>query len=134
MHFLDTSDGTNLERLKAPARVLVPGVIEETFLEESDMNLRKNITLLNTAAFVTFLWLSSGSLAMAETPNAGSGAGVDVVQVADGEGTKDFAKKYEQRAHADQKLQKFEGGGAGLYIGGSTAAIVLLVVILILVL
>ena len=38
---------------------------------------------------------------------------------------------YAQREAAAKGLETFEGGGAGIYIGGSTAGILLLVVLLI---
>lgn len=45
-----------------------------------------------------------------------------------------LASRYEGRSQHDKQVASFEGGGAGVYIGGSTAAIVLLLVILIVVL
>ncbi|MDX2023716.1 MAG: hypothetical protein SF187_25990 [Deltaproteobacteria bacterium] len=45
-----------------------------------------------------------------------------------------FVQTYQGREQMATTQKNFEGGGAGLYIGGSTAAIVLLLVILIVVL
>lgn len=38
---------------------------------------------------------------------------------------------YAEREAASKPLEKFAGGGAGIYIGGSTVAIVLLVILLV---
>ncbi len=46
----------------------------------------------------------------------------------------DPAADYAQREAAAQTLEAFTGGGAGVYIGGSTLAIVALIVLLVLVL
>jgi hypothetical protein len=45
--------------------------------------------------------------------------------------TQDSVASYARREAADKSLEQFEGGGAGIYIGGSTLGIVLLIVILI---
>ena len=41
---------------------------------------------------------------------------------------------YAKRERASKDLEQFQGGGAGIYIGGSTVALVVLVLVLILIL
>lgn len=43
------------------------------------------------------------------------------------------AGSYAQREAGAQDLEQFSGGGAGIYIGGSSVAVVLLIVLLILI-
>jgi hypothetical protein len=43
----------------------------------------------------------------------------------------DVATTYAQRERAAKNLERFEGGGAGVYIGGSTLVVVLLIVLII---
>jgi|GEM_PF-4704272 len=61
-------------------------------------------------------------------------AAIEPAQQSPTKETQTFANTYAQREKAAPNQQNFEGGGAGLYIGGSTVAIVLLVVLLIVVL
>lgn len=44
------------------------------------------------------------------------------------------AEQYSQRENQSKNLERFKGGGAGIYIGGSTIAVVALVILLIILL
>src|SRR3954447_6877930 len=44
------------------------------------------------------------------------------------------AEQYAQRESQAKNLERFKGGGAGVYIGGSTLAIVLLIVLIVILL
>jgi hypothetical protein len=45
--------------------------------------------------------------------------------------SREVAATYAQREHAAKNLERFEGGGRGVYIGGSTLVVVLLIVLII---
>jgi hypothetical protein len=47
--------------------------------------------------------------------------------------SRQVAATYAQREHAAKDLERFEGGGRGAYIGGSTLVVVLLIVLIILI-
>jgi hypothetical protein len=47
--------------------------------------------------------------------------------------SRELAETYAQRERAAKNLERFEGGGNGVYIGGSTVVVVLLIVLIILI-
>lgn len=97
--------------------------------------VRSRITLIAAAVV--------GLLACAGAPTMAAGADVQrpaVAETADNRAAVQTSSvsaesaTYAQRQSASKELEQFKGGDAGLYIGGSTAAVVLLIVLVILIL
>jgi hypothetical protein len=100
--------------------------------------MKNLLSLCRTLLLATGMIALWGAPAIA-SPNPGPQAEMTVANERDGEGVvasekSPLAAQYEKRSKTDKGVAAFEGGGAGIYIGGSGVAIVLLVVLLIVVL